>query len=109
MSILFLSSQHGVHNLLPVTQYGLYITEEDGEVDRDFPCLDPREPISKFGFICLGLVEHKEHFKSVSFQEEGVLVSPIEDTRRTRTLSDKSKAEENRQMENDIQAVSMKT
>lgn len=28
-------------------------------MDRDFPCLDPREGVAKFGFTCLGLVEHK--------------------------------------------------
>lgn len=40
-----------------ITKYGLYITEDDGEVDWDLPCLDPRETISKFGFTCLGLKE----------------------------------------------------
>nr|CAI5822841.1 unnamed protein product [Callosobruchus analis] len=52
-------------NLKSVSQYGLYITEEDGEVDRDFPCLDAKEPVSKFGFSTLGLVEHKEATKTV--------------------------------------------
>lgn len=33
-----------------ITKYGLYLTEDDGEVDWDFPCLDPREIISKFEF-----------------------------------------------------------
>ncbi|EEZ99088.1 Target of rapamycin complex 2 subunit MAPKAP1-like Protein [Tribolium castaneum] len=51
----------------PVNNYGLYITEEDGEVDRDFPNLDPRENIAKFGFACLGLVEHSDPSKCVSF------------------------------------------
>lgn len=50
----------------PVTNYGLYITEEDGEVDRDFPCLDAKEVVAKFGFTCLGLVEHK-NTKTVCF------------------------------------------
>lgn len=64
------TTQDHPSNLKPVAQYGLYITEEDGEVDRDFPCLDPKEPISKFGFPCLGLVEHKENQKSVNFHED---------------------------------------
>lgn len=44
-----------------ITKYGLYITEDDGEVDWDLPCLDPRETISKFGFTCLGLKEMTPH------------------------------------------------
>ncbi|XP_066997080.1 target of rapamycin complex 2 subunit MAPKAP1 isoform X2 [Anabrus simplex] len=40
-----------------VERYGLYIAEDDGEVDWDFPCLDPKETISKFGFAYLALVE----------------------------------------------------
>lgn len=51
------------------------------------------------------MVEHKENMKSVSFPDETLYVYPIEDTQRTRTLSDKAKAEETRQMENNIQAV----
>lgn len=42
-----------------ISKYGLYITEDDGEVDWDFPCLDPRETIAKFEFTSLGLVEMK--------------------------------------------------
>jgi len=30
--------------------------EDDGEVDSDFPPLESREPVSKFGFDQLGLV-----------------------------------------------------
>ncbi|XP_787234.2 target of rapamycin complex 2 subunit MAPKAP1 [Strongylocentrotus purpuratus] len=37
--------------------YCLMISEEDGEVDTDFPALDSREAISKFGFNTLALVE----------------------------------------------------
>lgn len=40
-----------------INKYGLYIAEDDGEVDWDFPCLDPREKIGKFEFSALGLVE----------------------------------------------------
>lgn len=45
--------------LQSVKNYGLYITEEDGEVDIDFPALDLREPCSKFCFTHLALVERK--------------------------------------------------
>ena len=37
--------------------YCLNIVEDDGEVDIDFPSLDNREPVSKFGFSKLALVE----------------------------------------------------
>ncbi|XP_014666681.1 PREDICTED: target of rapamycin complex 2 subunit MAPKAP1-like isoform X1 [Priapulus caudatus] len=37
--------------------YTLNIAEDDGEPDRDFPPLDNRETISKFGFGTLALVE----------------------------------------------------
>uniref|UniRef100_T1J7R6 Target of rapamycin complex 2 subunit MAPKAP1 n=1 Tax=Strigamia maritima TaxID=126957 RepID=T1J7R6_STRMM len=37
--------------------YSLCIAEENGEVDLDFPNLDPKEAISKFGFTDLALVE----------------------------------------------------
>jgi hypothetical protein len=40
-----------------VDHYGLYIAEDDGDVDCDFPCLDPRETVGKFGFNYLALVE----------------------------------------------------
>ncbi|XP_047352649.1 target of rapamycin complex 2 subunit MAPKAP1 [Vespa velutina] len=54
------ASEHPNHSLKEdITKYGLYITEDDGEVDWDFPCLDPREIISKFEFTTLGLVEMK--------------------------------------------------
>ncbi|KAI4483045.1 hypothetical protein M0804_008100 [Polistes exclamans] len=54
------ASEHPNHNLKEdITKYGLYITEDDGEVDWDFPCLDPGEVISKFEFTTLGLVEMK--------------------------------------------------
>uniref|UniRef100_A0A1B0C897 Putative stress-activated map kinase-interacting protein 1-like rhagoletis zephyria n=1 Tax=Lutzomyia longipalpis TaxID=7200 RepID=A0A1B0C897_LUTLO len=45
--------------LKSVRNYGLYITEEDGEVDSDFPPLDVREPCSKFCFSHLALIERR--------------------------------------------------
>lgn len=100
------STNHGESNinLKPVTNYGLYICEEDGEVDRDFPCLDPKESVAKFGFTCLGLVEHKENLKSVSFPDESQNMAFTDKSNRTRTTSEKSKADENRQ-KNDLLAM----
>uniref|UniRef100_G3Q2Z4 Target of rapamycin complex 2 subunit MAPKAP1 n=1 Tax=Gasterosteus aculeatus aculeatus TaxID=481459 RepID=G3Q2Z4_GASAC len=40
-----------------VNAYCLHIAEDDGEVDTDFPPLDSNEPIHKFGFSTLALVE----------------------------------------------------
>ncbi|XP_029467353.1 target of rapamycin complex 2 subunit MAPKAP1 isoform X2 [Rhinatrema bivittatum] len=40
-----------------VDVYCLHIAEDDGEVDTDFPPLDSSEPIHKFGFSTLTLVE----------------------------------------------------
>lgn len=40
-----------------IEMYCLHIAEDDGEVDTDFPSLDNREPVSKFGFSKLALVE----------------------------------------------------
>ena len=41
----------------PVNHYCLHIAEDDGEVDGDFPSLDNREPMLKFGFGKLALME----------------------------------------------------
>ncbi|XP_077001104.1 target of rapamycin complex 2 subunit MAPKAP1 isoform X2 [Tamandua tetradactyla] len=40
-----------------ISAYCLHIAEDDGEVDTDFPPLDSNEPIHKFGFSTLALVE----------------------------------------------------
>ncbi|KAL8575684.1 hypothetical protein ACOMHN_055873 [Nucella lapillus] len=40
-----------------VNYYCLHIAEDDGEVDADFPSLDNREPVLKFGFRQLALQE----------------------------------------------------
>ncbi|XP_017880673.1 stress-activated map kinase-interacting protein 1 isoform X1 [Ceratina calcarata] len=54
------ANEHPYHPLKEdITRYGLYFTEDDGEVDWDLPCLDPREVISKFEFTTLGLAEMK--------------------------------------------------
>lgn len=99
------STVHGDFPLQPVTNYGLYITEEDGEVDRDFPCLDPREVVAKFGFTCLGLVEHKNS-KSVCFENTHISrqSDSIEEQPSNKIISDMAKAEENfKQLNADMQ------
>ncbi|KAJ8985641.1 hypothetical protein NQ317_015137 [Molorchus minor] len=104
--LLKFSTNHGDSGISfkPVANYGLYICEEDGEVDRDFPCLDPKECVAKFGFTCLGFVEHKEGQKSVTFPDDGQNPPSIEELSRSRTTLEKSKADENRQ-KNDLLAM----
>uniref|UniRef100_A0A023F2U5 Putative stress-activated map kinase-interacting protein 1 n=1 Tax=Triatoma infestans TaxID=30076 RepID=A0A023F2U5_TRIIF len=50
-----------------VNHYGLFIAEDDGDVDWDFPCLNSSEAVGKFGFTYLALVERE---KSQHHQEE---------------------------------------
>ncbi|XP_045483734.1 stress-activated map kinase-interacting protein 1 [Harmonia axyridis] len=69
--ILFnISNRNVTLTLHPPTHYGLYITEEDGEVYRDLPPLEAKECVAKFGFNCLGLVEHKDVI--VSFDDSTI-------------------------------------
>ncbi|BES92991.1 Stress-activated map kinase-interacting protein [Nesidiocoris tenuis] len=42
-----------------VDAYRLFIAEDDGDVDWDFPCLDSREVINKFGFSHLAVVDRE--------------------------------------------------
>lgn len=102
--LLKCSTVHGDFPLQPVAHYGLYITEEDGEVDRDFPCLDPREVVAKFGFTCLGLVEHKVG-KNVCFDNSHTSSRPesiVESS--NKLISDRAKAEEtSKQLNADMQ------
>ncbi|CAG2109000.1 unnamed protein product [Medioppia subpectinata] len=44
-----------------VSHYSLRIAEENGEVDADFPSLNSKELVAKFGFPVLALVEKDEH------------------------------------------------
>lgn len=71
--------EHGHHKLKDsVSHYGLYIAEDDGEVDWDFPCLDPRETVGKFGFNYLALVERQsrdDDSKPVEREESQVVLS----------------------------------
>lgn len=43
-----------------VNCYSLRIAEENGDVDPDFPSLNPKEPVAKFGFPVLALVEKED-------------------------------------------------
>lgn len=103
--LLKCSTTYAEYPLKPVLNYGLYITEEDGEVDSDFPNLDPKECVAKFGFTCLGLVEHNETQKSVSFERtDEVPSSPDSGEGKKRTLS-ASKEEEKRQFNKDMKIM----
>lgn len=62
-----------------IDHYCLMIAEEDGEVDEDFPALDNKEAISKFGFNTLSLVEKEPVIptpeNSSSGKEETIIVN----------------------------------
>lgn len=105
----FFSSQYGATDLLPVSYYNLYITEDDGEVDRDLPCLDRREPSAKFGFTYLGLVQETSPCEPDNLREEFLHILSIEEQLerdRNRRNPDTLKADEEKRMESDIKAVS---
>lgn len=62
--------------------YSIHIAEDDGEIDCDFPCLDPRETVGKFGFKFLALQESKSssfgsHFRE--FEKDEVDSGPVHD------------------------------
>lgn len=85
-------------NLLSVQNYGLYITEGDGEID-DFPPLDLREPCSKFRFSHLALVERKntdivmrQDSRPIS-ETDSTLNSPNQDTIAGQTSSNQQDLE----------------
>ncbi|XP_055637462.1 stress-activated map kinase-interacting protein 1 [Toxorhynchites rutilus septentrionalis] len=72
-------------SLKSVKNYGLFMTEEDGEIDIDFPSLDTREPCSKFCFTHLAIAERKtpELQTQSSFSHSGTIRSE----HRTRSLT----------------------
>jgi len=57
--------QYTVENRQPglpsvnVNDYAVYMTEDDGEVDYGFPALESNEPVKKFSFPCLALIEKR--------------------------------------------------
>lgn len=72
-------------SLKSVKHYGLFMTEEDGEIDLDFPPLDVKEPCSKFCFTHLAIAERKpsEYQTQSSFSQS----STIRSEHRTRSLT----------------------
>lgn len=42
-----------------VNDYAIHMTEDDGEVDYGFPALESNEPVKKFSFPCLALIEKR--------------------------------------------------
>ncbi|XP_065348191.1 target of rapamycin complex 2 subunit MAPKAP1 [Cloeon dipterum] len=62
--VLWKCSEERNAQLEDESAYALHIAEDDGEVDWDFPCLDEKEVVSKFGFNYLALVQKTEVHKS---------------------------------------------
>lgn len=50
--------------------YALFIAEDDGSPDSDFPCLEPKEVVGKFGFTSLALVRSKHPPKETKQDHE---------------------------------------
>ncbi|CAH0559047.1 unnamed protein product [Brassicogethes aeneus] len=97
--LLQLSLNHPDVPIKSTNHYGLYITEEDGEVDSDFPCLSAKECIAKFSFNCLGLVEHKDT-RTVTFDNSVMIAgNSHENNLRKKAIRD-SKLEEKRKLQN---------
>jgi len=57
-----------------VKAYSLHISEEDGELDLDFPALDDKELMSKFGFNHLAVVEKHKATKQPVLSKSSVEV-----------------------------------
>lgn len=102
--LLKCSTMYGDFPLLSPSEYGLYITEEDGEVDRDFPCLNMNECVAKFGFTSLGLVEHKGkrvNFDSQREEYEGFVIEGAIDWGNTSATVISPPITDSRQLHND--------
>lgn len=52
--------------------YALFIAEDDGSPDADFPCLEPKEVVGKFGFTSLALVRSTQPPKEVKKDNETI-------------------------------------
>jgi hypothetical protein len=76
------------YTLKSVKHYALYMVEEDGEVEMDFPALDVREPCSKFIFTHLALAERRN-----SEVNQQTSTMSRHDSRYDRTVSVTSEAE----------------
>ncbi|KAK4026800.1 target of rapamycin complex 2 subunit MAPKAP1 [Daphnia magna] len=55
-----------------VDNYALFIAEDDGSPDADFPCLEPKEVVGKFGFTSLALVRSTQPPKEVKKDNETI-------------------------------------
>lgn len=53
-----------------VENYALFIAEDDGSPDADFPCLEPKEVVGKFGFTSLALVRAANPSKETKKETE---------------------------------------
>nr|CAG4643236.1 EOG090X072S [Ilyocryptus agilis] len=77
----------------PVENFALFIAEDDGCPDADFPCLDPKEIVGKFGFTSLALVRvasspaNKEVVKESATEDQPINVEKAaEDFRQSAVL-----------------------
>nr|CAG4641729.1 EOG090X072S [Eurycercus lamellatus] len=62
----------------PVDNYALFIAEDDGSPDADFPCLEPKEIVGKFGFTSLALVRAASPVKEAKNEPELTEIDEIE-------------------------------
>ena len=53
----------------------MFIAEDDGSPDADFPCLEPKEVVGKFGFTSLALVRSTNSTKE---KKEAAVAKPRE-------------------------------
>jgi len=60
----------------PPENYNLFMCEEDGTLDKDFPALDWMEPFSKYGFPQLALVRRDSNCSGSSPAERVTLYLP---------------------------------
>ena len=80
--------------------YALFIAEDDGSPDSDFPCLEPREVVAKFGFTSLALVRSSKpannnpgHNNEASSKKDGEAVS-VDESNKTDQQSTTEKGED---------------
>jgi hypothetical protein len=57
-----------------VDNYALFIAEDDGSPDADFPCLEPKEVVGKFGFTSLALVRSANPSKETKKDVETIKI-----------------------------------
>eukprot|EP00090_Calanus_glacialis_P016026 TRINITY_DN25140_c0_g1_i1.p1 TRINITY_DN25140_c0_g1~~TRINITY_DN25140_c0_g1_i1.p1 ORF type:complete len:510 (-),score=242.31 TRINITY_DN25140_c0_g1_i1:56-1585(-) len=60
----------------PAENYSLFMCEEDGTLDSDFPALDWSEPFSKYGFLQLALVRRDSSMSGAAPAERVTLHLP---------------------------------